>query len=310
MINYTTSLKINRFLDSLAVMAINLTLFGLYSVTVAAYSNTPLQETYKEYIVGDWLMAHPFIVVFTGIGAALLYKIFYLYVKRKANSNRFHKHKIATALLVAIDRAVTAKRQRFADAVNTFLRLKTSKYTTNRVFNNITQPQEQIKTLIEALDTFFRSSYDIQFKIGLMRIDKNESIEDWELYYPAYDQPKTSLDDLRKSTSTISQCIQHKELKIVSDVKKEIQKQKKKKQNHVRLYEKGATSESESWSQLCYPIRSISTKRVIYVVTIAAKDKGFFKENERDDYKWILDHIGNRLAIEHSLKELKQGSVL
>lgn len=309
MINYTSYLKINRFLDSLAVTAINLALFGLYSVTVAAYSNTPLQDTYKEYVFGDWLMAHPFIVVFTGIGVALAYKIFYLYIKRRANSNRFHKHKIATELLVAIDRAVTSKRRRFAEAVKAFLRLKTSRYTTNNVFKNITQPQEQIKTLIEALDTFFRNSYDIQFKIGLMRIDKNEAIDDWELYYPMYDQPKTSLDDLKKSTSTISQSIQHKELKIVSDVKKEIQNQKKKKTNHVKLYEKGATSESENWSQLCYPIRSISTRKVIYVITIAAKDKGFFKENERDDYKWILDHIGNRLAIEHSLKELKEGRV-
>lgn len=308
MLSHHTYTKIYNFLDTWYITTFNLILFGCYSLIVAAYSNTPLQNSFKKYQLGIWLMENPFTVVGIGVISAIIYKTFYILIKRKSESNKFYRNKIATELLVTIDRVVASKRQRFADAVNVYLRDKTEKYTTNRVFSKITQPDEQIKLLIESLDTFFRYNYKITFKIGLMRLNKSEEIEDWEQYFPLYNQPKTSLTDLRDPSSTISRCIKSKDLEIISDVRKQLKKQKKK-ASGVNLYIKGSTSEKEDWSQLCFPIRSISTKQVIYVITIAAKEKAFFKEEEKDDYKWILDHIGNRLAIEHSLKELKLGKI-
>lgn len=308
MLSHQSYTKIYKFLDAWYITAFNLILFGCYSLIVAAYSNTPLQDSFKQYVLGNWLMENPFTVVSIGVISAIVYKILYMVIKSKSESNKFHRNKIATELLVTIDRVVASKRQRFADAVNVYLRDKTEKYTTHQVFKKITQPDEQIRLLIESLDTFFRYNYKITFKIGLMRLNKNEEIDDWEQYFPLYNHPKTSLTDLRHPTSTISRCIKSKDLEIISDVRKQIKKQKKQNPN-VNLYIKGSTSEKEDWSQLCFPIRSISTKQVIYVITIAAKERAFFKEEEKDDYKWILDHIGNRLAIEHSLKELKLGKV-
>ena len=66
--------------------------------------------------------------------------------------------------------------------------------------------------------------------------------------------------------------------------------------------------ENENWSQLCYPVKSISSNEVIFIICIGAKKANFFQNTSTSlaSYEWLLNFFSSRLALEHSLAELKE----
>lgn len=213
-----------------------------------------------------------------------------------------NKDDVATQLVVALDIPVNKKRERFAKEVNNFVRLNDSKTKTkHRIFKAITKPEEQSILILDSLASFLKTTYsDVDFKVGLMSI-KNNKIDDWKYFLPITKPPQTSLEVLGSKESTISRCLESKQTEIVSDIKKEIKKQRNGLTDDIR-YVKGNTSEKEHGSQICYPIISVTTKKIIYVITISASKKNFFNENELHTYKWILERFATRIALEHSLE--------
>jgi|26BtaG_2_1085354.scaffolds.fasta_scaffold06363_3 hypothetical protein len=293
--------KCLAILDTWYFTAVKIALIALYSVIVAAYSNIKLeQEIRGKTDFSDWLMSHPLAVILSAAIIAIIYQAIYKLLINYSKSI-YDKSEVAITLVTALERPVGKKRERFAEEVDNFLRLKSSKYTTNKVFKAITKPEEQSKLILEALEDFFRHAYEeLDFKVGLMAI-KDDEVDDWKYFLPRNSPPRTSLEDLRRKESTISRCISSMQTEIIPDVKKEITKQK----NGVTIdtrYVKGATSDKEDWSQICYPIISVTTKKVIYVITIAASQKNFFKQSERKNFEWVLEKFAIRLALEHSLE--------
>ena len=130
---------------------------------------------------------------------------------------------------------------------------------------------------------------------------ENDAIDDWKYFLPITKPPQTSLEVLALKESTISRCLESKHTEIVPDIKNEIKKQRNGLTDNIR-YVKGNTSEKEHGSQICYPIISVTTKKIIYVITISASKRNFFNENELHTYKWILERFATRIALEHSLE--------
>lgn len=280
---------------------LKIALIAFYSFVVAAYSNNDIgQEFRKKIFFGDWLMENPLLVIISAAIIAITYQTLYKFLESYSKSTN-DKSEVATRLVTALERPVDKKRERFAEEVNNFLRLKDTKYTTNKVFKAITKPEDQSRLILEALETFFKHTYEgIDFKVGLMSVENNE-IDDWKYFLPRNRPPRTSLEDLRRKESTISRCINSMQTEIIPDVKKEIENQREGVTSTTR-YIKGATSDKEDWSQICYPIISVTTKKVIYVITVAASKKNFFKQSELKNFEWVLEKFAIRLALEHSLE--------
>lgn len=295
--------KLLPILDNWYFTVIKIILIAVYSVVVAAYSNTGLEQDIRRIgWFGDWLMTHPLLVIASAATMAIIYQGIYKLLIKFSRSVK-DKYELATNLVVSLDVPVIKKRERFAKYVDYFVRSKTENHTTNKVFKAITKPEDQSELILESLDSFLKMSYEkIDFKVGLMVV-KDDIIDDWKYFLPRNKPPQTCLEDLKREESTISRCIKSKHITIVPDVKKEIRKQRNGLTSDVN-YVKGATSEKENWSQICYPITSITTKKIIYVITIAASKKNFFNESERQNYIWILDRFAIRLALEHSLESL------
>lgn len=287
-------------LDDWRFTIVKIVLISVYGLILIGYSTSRIADEISKLFFGSFLMDNPILIISTATIVAILYQALYKFLKAKTKSKN-DKGMVAAGLLAALERPVNKKRERFAKEVDNFVRSKTTKYTTNNVFKAITKPEDQSKLILEALELFFKHTYeDIEFKIGLMSI-KNNSVDTWKYFLPLNRPPRTSLDELRRPESTISRCIKSMQIEIVQDVRKEISKQQQG-VNDATCYVKGATSETEDWSQLCYPLISVTTKEVIYVITIAASQKKFFKNNEKKHFEWVLERFAIRLALEHSLE--------
>lgn len=280
---------------------IKMFLIAIYSVIVAAYSNDGLEQDIRKIgWLGDWLMTHPLLVIGSAAALTIAYQGIYKLLVKISKSIK-NKDDVATHLVVALDIPVNKKRERFAKEVDNFLRSNNSKNTKHRIFKAITKPEDQSILILESLASFLKTSYsDVDFKVGLMSIE-NDAIDDWKYFLPITKPPQTSLEVLGRKESTISRCLASKHTEIVPDVKKEIKKQRNGLTDDIR-YVKGNTSEKEHGSQICYPIISVTTKKIIYVITISASKKNFFNENELHIYKWILERFATRIALEHSLE--------
>lgn len=205
-------------------------------------------------------------------------------------------------LLETIETVVEEKRKRFANAVKDLINVNSSSPTCTKVFNTITQPQKQIEYILEALELCFKKLYPSEyFKIALMGVENN-SLKDWVYFLPYTAKPNTDINDLRNSESTMSHALFSKRIVIIEDVQKELKKANNKK------YIKGSTGENENWSQLCYPVKSISSNEVIFIICIGAKKANFFQNTSTSlaSYEWLLNFFSSRLALEHSLAELKE----
>lgn len=295
------SRKLINLLETWGFTILKMFIIALYSVIIAAYSNNGLESDVRKLgWIGKWLMENPLLVIGGAATIAVTYQGIYNLLINVSKSIK-NEVDVAIHLVVALDIPVNKKRERFAEEVDNFVRSKNHKHTTHKVFKAITKPEEQSTLILESLASFLKTAYsNVEFKVGLMSI-KNNSVDDWKYFLPITQPPKTSLEVLRRKESTISRCIESKHIEIVSDVKKEIKRQSQGLTDNIR-YIKGNTSEKEQGSQLCYPIISLTTKDVIYVITISASERNFFNESELRTYKWILERFATRVALEHSLE--------
>ncbi|WP_180163321.1 hypothetical protein [Acinetobacter sp. YH12069] len=247
-------------------------------------------------LIVDWSGAVIFLSIFFGG----IISIFIAYLQEKIDKQNV-VDRFAVVLLETIETVVEEKRKRFAKAVEELLQEGQSQPTASTVFKNITQPEEQIKNIIKALEVCYKTLYpNVYFKIALMEVENN-TLKKWAYFLPYTARPNTCIDELRSSESAISQALITKNIVVVDDVQKELVKTENKK------YIKGSTKLNENWSQLCYPIKSITSNEVIFIVCIAAKEANFFQSNQEflGSYEWLLNFFSSRLALEHSLAELK-----
>ena len=251
--------------------------------------------------LGEFIISYSEWVVFISLLVGGILPILISWLQEKVEKQNLASS-YSLVLLETIETVVEEKRKRFAYAVKDLINANSSSPTCTKVFNTITQPQKQIEYILEALELCFKKLYPNEyFKIALMGVENN-SLKDWVYFLPYTAKPNTDINDLRNSESTISHALFSKRIVIIEDVQKELQKANNKK------YIKGSTRENENWSQLCYPVKSISSNEVIFIICIGAKKANFFQNTSTSlaSYEWLLNFFSSRLALEHSLAELKE----
>lgn len=238
-----------------------------------------------------------------------LYGILNSYIASKCVDNSLQEnfdqlskqYDITIKVLEQLEKVVIEKRQLLASASKDYLSTpQTPNYKT--VFIRITQPEKQIKLLIESLHDCIKSIYPNEFlKVALVRV-KNGQLDDWVCHSPYNTTPRTTIDQLKHPDSTFSRVLSMKKMIIVADTQTEIQRQG----GSDIMYIQGNTDPSESWCQVCVPIHSINSNEAIFIISIAIKAANVISPENEKFLEWLFKFFISRLALEHSLKEIKE----
>lgn len=294
--------KVHLFLNGIAFKIISVLAVAINAYLLFCFGN----ETQQKYLIknfgllGKFLISSSGWVVFGSVLVGGLLPILHSYLQKKKDSQNL-QNSYSLILLTTIEGVVEEKRKRFARAVNSLLNGSTAAPTCTKVFKTITKPDLKIESIIAALELCFKKLYpDVYFKIALMGVENNQ-IKDWVYFLPYTARPNTDINDLKSPESTISHALRTKRIVIVEDVQKELLRTNNKK------YIQGSTQSNENWSQLCYPIKSITSNDVIFIICIGAKKANFFQNKPKSiaSYEWLLSFFSSRLALEHSLSELR-----
>lgn len=210
------------------------------------------------------------------------------------------KYDIAIQVLENIESVVAAKRTCYAEVVEQHLNTPhTPKIRT--IFNKIVLPNEQIQLLINSLRTCLMGIYPNEYiKIALVEV-KNSQIQSWVCHSPYDTRPRTHIDVLKDSNSTFSKCIEKRKIVIIPSTQTEI----KKTSINDRMFIQGNTDPDEEWCQVCTPVKSITTNEIIFIISIAIKRENVILKENEVFLTWVLKHFESRLALEHSLSQLK-----
>ena len=211
------------------------------------------------------------------------------------------KYDICVKILVQLNKVVAEKRKLFAKTAQQHMNTPLPP-STKTVFNKIIQPQDQIDLLIEALRDCLLSIYEGEVvKVALVSVD-NLKIAEWVSHSPYDMRPKTEIVELQDPHSTFSKCMMMGKTIIVPNTQIEIQKGP----NDDKIFIQGKSDPSEKWCQVCTPIHSINNaNEIIFIISIAIKRENVIVQKNAIFLEWMLDFFKTRLALEHSLKQLK-----
>ncbi len=213
------------------------------------------------------------------------------------------KYQIALVVLQKIEDVVIAKRKRCAALALKYVNTPAVQQPKHKtLFDGLTHPEQQIELIIESLRDCLLAIYPNEtIKVALMRV-VNSTIEDWVCHSPYDTKPRTSIVELRDPNSTFSKCIKQNKIIIVADTQNEIQKPS----GADIMYIKGQSDPSEKWCQVCAPIHSINSNSIIFIISIAIKRENVIVQENVAYLEWILGFFKSRLALEHSLYQLKK----
>src|SRR5690606_11893746 len=99
----------------------------------------------------------------------------------------------------------------------------------------------------------------------------------------------------------IKRSIESKTLIIVQNTLDEVNKS-----SGSRSYINGMTPQTESGSQICFPILHPTSNEVIYILTVSCNKPNSFRTEDLEFYQWLLGVFTQRLLLEIPLDILKQ----
>lgn len=301
--------KIKKFLDSGLFKTLYACFGALNAYIALCISTDTYGNSFKTIFgkVGVWIIEFGGGFIFFTVLVASFYPIFYAWIEKHAENiqqkyeDLSKQYDITLKILEKIEKIVEQKRQRFADLAGKF---KTTPQTPTpkTIFTQLTQPEKQMKIIMQSLEDCLKSIYPKEYiKVALMCV-KDGKLDSWQCFLPYNARPRTDIVELRNPLSTISRCLNDKKIKIVADTQLEL----KKTDPNDMLYIQGNTGKDESWCQLCYPVISINTNEVIFIISLAIKRANVFNASGQEYLEWLLGFFESRLALEHSLKELKE----
>lgn len=259
--------------------------------------------------IADFVLENAGFIVVATVFIATSYGLLYSFLVKKCDNieekyeDLKKQYDIALVVLGKIEAVVVAKRMRFALFANRYANIPASQKPRLKViFEGITQPEVQIQLLIESLRDCLNSIYPNEtIKVALMRVTDSK-IDDWVCHSPYDTKPRTSINVLKNPNSTFSKCIEKNKIIIVPDTQIEIQKQFP----ADIMFIQGLTDPSEKWCQVCAPIHSINSNDIIYIISIAIKRENVIVQENLSYLEWLLKFFKSRLALEHSLDQLKK----
>jgi len=218
---------------------------------------------------------------------------------------RLHDNEIDTLeflkLVTTLEHVVGAKAERFGGYYKTLVAGRKPA----EAFQDITQPDQQISLLAKGLHAFFDALNDnekdrdgIEFRVSVATIEQGIPKE-WLCFWPQSAQPRIPMEALRSPDSTICQAVKRRDLIIIGD--REAESKRTFGRRHV-----SRDDSYETGSLLCFPVIHHYSDSVPYAITIVADKVGYFQENKREMYNWIMKHFDLRIGLEHSLKLIKK----
>lgn len=203
------------------------------------------------------------------------------------------------SIINSINNIVASKKDRFLNETKQAVRENWDK---TKIFERITQPEQQIALLIHGIKAVFDYLLkdEVDFRVGLMAV-KDGRLVDWFAFAPTSHPPRTSVETLSSPSSTLMRSISTKGIVIVSDIKNELDKESK----EIRNFVKGSIQPHEDGSILALPIYCPNVRKPVYVLSILGKKRNCLEEKHRELYRWILNHYIDRLILEHHLLLLK-----
>lgn len=304
-------IKLNDIFKSIGFKLVLIIVAGFSAYITFCLGNEVAAKGLKKGLgqTGEFLLVNGGWFVFLTIVIPSLYGILSGYITSKCIDNSLQEnydklskqYDITIKVLEQLEKVVIEKRQLLALASKEYLSTpQTPNYKT--VFIRIAQPEKQIKLLIESLHDCIKSIYPNEFlKVALVRV-KNGQLDDWVCHSPYNTTPRTTIDQLKHPDSTFSRVLSMKKMIIVADTQTEIQKQN----SSDIMYIQGNTDPSESWCQVCVPIHSINSNEAIFIISIAIKAANVISPENEKFLEWLFKFFISRLALEHSLKEIKE----
>jgi hypothetical protein len=223
-------------------------------------------------------------------------------VRHHAKPDREIAREDLLLLLTTIGDALGDKLERFTESAREALRSGACDAAT--AFAAITQPEQQIRTLVAGVHALFGAmDATADFRVGLLAV-KNRRPHQWLHYFPAGRVPRTTPDTLSASSSTVMRSLERKGIVVVEDIAREMRKRSKDERDYVQ----GGTQAGEQGSQLCLPIVDTVTGEPAYVLTVAGSTAGCLRSSVAPIYEWLLQHIVVRIQREHCLRIIKENA--
>lgn len=276
-------------------------------ILLAYYQIDKLQKPLKLHWRNayDFLNGHCLAVILVAIGINCL-GIGIREVFERVRVAQIEKDRTPAAIITAIGNVVGKKDRRFGNLVRQLVR-NSNPLSGDEVFNTITQPHDQIGSLVEAVWHIFQDisrgeDSSIVFEASLISVTPQGTLNQFEHYFPNDQHPGISIELLRDGRSCASRALRQG-LVIVSDFQAELRKKSNKfcTQCYVTTPEK----RNNDGSMFAYRIDHYWTGKPIYVLSVCCNKKRYISEYDGSLYTYIMKEIQTRVNLEHSLAILR-----
>jgi len=212
----------------------------------------------------------------------------------------------------SIDQILTAKIDRFNEKLADINTAKT-KPTKEEIFNEITQPEKQLETILKSFAPQIKSVVGSKGKCRLMlaRLCHDEDVFKQVTAYPVDESLQKTIGSYPKDKGIFSRCRSKSSLEIINDISKEIrmhEKQPTEGQTYIKT-NNNLYSHLNSGSILAVRIdsRSENSHGDLYF-SIHCREINLFDKSNIDHnflYESVLKPIMDRILIEYKLLKLK-----
>jgi len=260
--------------------------------TIKLEQQLPFQPNVKEF-----LQAHPWAVIGC-LGWTPLATAIFAGLEKKIASLRARDETdkiLAAAVINALDNIVGTKLQRFTG----YLKSLSPDLDKATVFETITQPKSQIKTILENLYHVTRQvTGDETVEVLLVAIRNNEPCE-WEEVIPRNLQPSPSLLTKQAGLTLFAHCARQKRMVVIQDIESHVRRKKP-------YYVASGDPETDKGSICCVPVVHEVTGDVIYVLSIKSFQPKQIDEEFKKRFKPVIEVFVTRIRLEHTLIEIKK----
>jgi hypothetical protein len=205
-------------------------------------------------------------------------------------------------LFYTIEGIVGRKKERFSDTLHTLADGKNDadRLDGGTVFLKITQPVDQMKSIMQGLLIFFKgiqTGKDSGLRVSLIELT-NGHPKEFVCFYPEDRGPRSAIKDLDSPKSAVMQAVKNRHLVVIEDIRKGA------KAGNFRITD--ATRKDEPGSMMCYPVDDRISQKPVLVISVCSDVPGYFSRKSAKMYDWVLAKFANRLLLEYNLLRLRR----
>jgi hypothetical protein len=299
----------------------------MINLALASYVQTELKSWYKTWLspgIIEFLRAQKISVITIAISWNAIMPAIMALLKSSEEANVPIPRMDMWLLLKGIRSVVGTKAGRFGDTCGRIT--ERVRLTPKELFLRITQPQDQIKELVEATYQVFQApDQTVDIKVSLAAVEAGKIVgRRFVHFFPGNQKPRMSVEKLNHPNSAASVALRNGTIHIVEDTVDELLKPVGERvympfdelqdlgkiaqtvdgeltaESEKKLLRK--VSKERGRSIITYPVRM---DEIVYILTVIAEKRGYFRKKRVEIYKYVLDEMGLRISLEHNLMLLK-----